>query len=120
MTKKVLKMLLAAVMTLTGICLGIVVASATVPRARPLPLLSALTLTLIAATALVLIDPSNMVAAVLFVIAGGTASALYAAILWKRSLPGLPHRLGWFFRVQITRPGFLRGIYEQQVAVATS
>ena len=66
-------------------------------RARPLPLLSALTLTLIAATALVLIDPSDMVAAVLFVRRSFTATPD-----WQTRVGYRTRRLGRF-RIQMRR-----------------
>lgn len=107
-------MLLILAMTATGACLGTLLASATVPRVKMLPLLSTLALTLIAAGTLLALDPGNIVAALLFVAAVGLASALCGGGLWRRALPELPHGLGWFCWTSFAHPGYLRSLQQQR------
>lgn len=97
--------------TLAGASLGVLLAEATVPTTRRLPLLSAYTAVLLAALSLLLVDASNFVAAILFLAAVLLANSGYSAILWKSLIPSVPHNTWWSFGVAATRPGYLRGLY---------
>ena len=109
-------MVLTVLMALAGASLGVVLASVTVPHIRWLPILSASTLVILAAVALLLMDVTNFAAALVFVAALVASSTAYAAALWRALMPELPNSFGWFYRVALTRPAYLRDLYAAREA----
>ena len=62
-------------------------------------------------------DPSNVFAAVLFVIVTVLASTMYSSLLWLRDYPDLGQSYGKLFVLELTRPGHLREQYKNSVEV---
>ncbi|KZE41483.1 hypothetical protein [Microbacterium sp. T32] len=103
--------IVVVIATLAGASLGVLLAGATVPTTRRLPLVSAYTAVLLAALSLLMVDASNFLAAILFLAALSLGSAGYSAVLWRSLMPSVPRNVWWFFGVAVTRPGYLRGLY---------
>ncbi len=72
---------------LIGICLGVVLADAQVPRVRLIPLIAALALTLAAAVALLLSNGAGLVEGLVFVVSTLLGSTAYGTVRWKTLLP---------------------------------
>lgn len=100
--------MIAAIMTLVGACLGVLLASSGVPRLRVVPLVGGVILLALAAVALVVIDAGNFAAAILFVLAVGASTVLYSAALWRGIFHDLPHPYAWFCLSELIHPNYLR------------
>ena len=111
--------MIAAIMTLVGACLGVLLASCRVPRLRIVPLISSVILLVIAAVALVLIDISNFAAAIMFVLAVGASTILYSAGVWRGIFRDLPHAYAWFCLSELIHPNYLRQLHATKTEPAT-
>lgn len=103
--------MIAAIMTLVGACLGVLLASCRVPRVRVVPLISSVILLVLAAVALVAIDASNFAAAIVFVLAVGASTILYSAAAWRGIFRDLPHPYAWFCFSELIHPNYLRQLH---------
>lgn len=107
-------MILVAVMTVAGVCLGIVLAAVAVPRVKVVPLVSVIVLAVLVAAALFMVDLANSTTSLVFGAAICSSSATYAGAMWKRVLPQLPNHLSWFVWCHFSRPGYLRALHQAQ------
>lgn len=103
-----------------GACLGVLAGSSLSPRMRLLPLICTIALSVGAIVILIQIDPSNVLAAVLFVIVTVLASAIYSSLRWLQDLPDLGYSYGKLLVLELTRPGYLREQYRSSFEVQDS
>jgi hypothetical protein len=108
--------MIAAIMAVSGVCLGILSVATRVPRMRRLPFASAVILSIGAPAALLVVDPSNFVAAILFVLGIIASSVMYAAWQWRATL-ALPRRgYGWYCATEFFHPRYLTRVFQEQQA----
>lgn len=97
-------------MIAVGMSLGFLLGSTQVPRGSWLHAACGIVLALSGAGALVLLDPGNAVAGVLYALSIALAHALASGRAWQRTLPGVEESFIWFVRMAATRRRDLRAM----------
>jgi hypothetical protein len=112
-------MLLSSILILGGFCIGILSGGSRVPEARLLPTLSSFVGTAALAAALFVVQPGNLGAAILLIVATVGASVFYSAWLWKGRLTDTSVGYGWIVLQQFLRPRVLPNWYREQSVPAS-
>ncbi|UCR89991.1 hypothetical protein [Mycetocola spongiae] len=102
------------IILIAGICLGLQLALARVPRIRWVPLISTTLLILIGVVGLQLLDRLSLLSAGVFFLGVIAASTLYAGQIWFRieTEPNIPY-WEWVAR-DFTHPRYSRTLYCEQ------
>ena len=95
-----------------GLCLGALVARASVPRLQLLPLACSLILAVIGVVPLLLANPESLLNGLLFVLTVTVAASLYGAELWRRTVIGAEFSRWQLVWMGAWRPGYLRAAFE--------
>ena len=100
------------VVGLAGLCLGALVARASVPRLQLLPLACSLILAVVGVVPLLLASPESLLNGLLCVFTVVVAASLYGAELWRRTVLGAEFSRWQLVWMGAWLPGYLRAAYE--------
>ncbi len=108
------------VFVLVGLCIGVVMASARVPKTRWLPFIASIVLLTVCLLGFSTLRPVSIGEALLVLVSILLGSSLYAGAFWSRQRlePNVSY-IGWVWR-DLSRPGYVRRQYAVRTGDASN